>query len=139
LASCYELYILFLKRSSHAQQIPTAANPLSANDTSHRGSQQDLGPIDQLNNLPQKLHDLEWNVVAFAPVSSITLCASTILKVSAICFWCTPLGTIWQVQRMHKATQHQEQLEHLVQVDCTTTCKRQIQISVQMVKRETKW
>lgn len=52
-----------------------AAIPPSANDTSHRGSQQDLGPIDQLNNLPQKLHDLEWNIVAFAPVSSITLCA----------------------------------------------------------------
>lgn len=47
---------------------------------------QDLGPIDQLNNLPQKLHDLEWNIVAFAPVSSITLCANTILEVSAIYF-----------------------------------------------------
>jgi hypothetical protein len=63
-----------------------AAIPPSANDTSHRGSQQDLGPIDQLNNLPQKLHDLEWNIVAFAPVSSITLCANTILEVSAIYF-----------------------------------------------------
>lgn len=51
-----------------------------------RGSQQDLGPMDQLNNLPKKLHHLEWNIVAFGPVSSITLCANTILEVSAIYF-----------------------------------------------------
>ena len=79
-----ERYILFLKRSSHAQQIPMAANLPSANDTSHRGSQQDLGPNSTIFH--KKLHDLEWNVVAFAPVSSITLCANTILEVSAICF-----------------------------------------------------
>jgi len=82
LASCYELYILFLRRSSHAQQIPwrlirqAQMTPVT----------EDRGTIDQVNNLPQKLHDLEWNIAAFAPFSSITLCANTILEVSVLCF-----------------------------------------------------
>ena len=79
--------IYFVSKEILACSANFAAKPPSTIDISYGGSQQDLGPIDQLNNLPKKkLHDLEWNIVAFDPVSSITLCANTILEVSAISF-----------------------------------------------------
>lgn len=81
----YELYILLLKRSSHAQQA-LAANPPSTNGTGHTRISTRSRPHQSTQQSSKKLQHLEWNTVAFAPVSSITLCANTILEVSAIYF-----------------------------------------------------
>lgn len=81
----YELYILLLKRSSHDQQA-LAANPPSTNGTGHTRISTRSRPHQSTQQSSKKLQHLEWNTVAFAPVSSITLCANTILEVSAIYF-----------------------------------------------------